>query len=214
LSDGDKKIKNVFFSQKDRGQMLYSKTDDYSRLHLQLDSNCTNAVLSELLVVGFYSHISLQKALLLHASAVYYKKKAVIFTAASGVGKTTQAELWQEHKDAAIMNGDKVFLTKESEKIVAWGSPWNGSSPYAQNIGAEVAAIVVLEQAEENNIRKLSGMELLEKFASHVFIPGWDSRCESAVLDFLDEVLAGTDVYLLRCGPNEDAVTLLENTIF
>lgn len=214
LSDGDKKIKNVFFSQKDRGQMLYSKTDDYSRLHLQLDSNCTNAVLSELLVVGFYSHISLQKALLLHASAVYYKKKAVIFTAASGVGKTTQAELWQEHKDAAIMNGDKVFLTKESEKIVAWGSPWNGSSPYAQNIGAEVAAIVVLEQAEENNIRKLSGMELLEKLASHVFIPGWDSRCESAVLDLLDEVLAGTDVYLLRCGPNEDAVTLLENTIF
>ena len=77
-----------------------------------------------------------------------------------------------------------------------------------------MAAIVVLEQAEENNIRKLSGMELLEKFASHVFIPGWDSRCESAVLDLLDEVLAGTDVYLLRCGPNEDAVTLLENTIF
>lgn len=214
LSDNDQKIKNVFFSQKDRGQILYSKADDYSRLHLQLDSNCTNAVLSELLMVGFYSHMSLQKALLLHASAVCYKKKAVIFTAASGVGKTTQAELWQKHRGATIVNGDKVFLTKDSDKIFAWGSPWNGSSPYAQNIGAEVAAIVVLEQAEENNIRKLSGMEILEKIASHIFIPGWDSRCESAVWDLLDEVLAETDVYLLRCGPNEDAVALLENTIF
>ena len=214
LSDSDQKIKNVFFSQKDRCQMLYSKADDYSRLHLQLDSNCTKEILSELLMVGFYSHMSLRKALLLHASAVCCKKKAVIFTAASGVGKTTQAELWQKYRDATIMNGDKVFLTKESDKIVAWGSPWNGSSPYAQNIGAEVAAIVVLEQAEENNVRKLSGMELLEKAAPHVFIPGWDSRCESAVLDLLDEVLAGTDVYLLRCGPNEDAVALLENTIF
>ena len=214
LSDNDKKIKNVFFSQKDRGQILYSNEDDYSQLHLQLDRNCTNTVLTELLMVGFYSHISLREALLLHASAVCYKNKAIIFTAASGVGKTTQAELWQEHREATIINGDKVFLTKESDKIIAWGSPWSGSSPYYQNTGAETAAIVVLEQAEENKIRKLSGMELLERVVHHVFIPNWDSQCERAVLDFLDEVLARTDVYLLSCGPNEDAVALLENTIF
>ena len=214
LSDDDKKIKNVFFSQKDRGQILYAKDEDYSRLHLQLDSNCAKGVLSELLMVGFYSHVSLEKALLLHASGVCCKKKAVIFTAASGVGKTTQAELWQKYAGATIMNGDKIFLTKASGKMVAWGSPWSGSSPYAQNIGEQVAAIVVLEQAEENSIRKLSGMELLEKVAPHVFIPGWDPRCESAVLDLLDQVLAETDVYLLRCCPNEDAVALLEKTIF
>lgn len=194
--------------------MLYSYADDYSELHLQLDSSCEKNTISELLIAGFYSYASLQSALLLHASAVFCNGKNVIFTASSGVGKTTQAELWQKYRNATVINGDKVFFTKESDKIVAWGSPWNGSSPYAENIGAEAAAIIILEQAEENSIRRLSGMEVLEKLLPHVFFPNWDARCERAVFDLLNDLLARTDVYLLRCRPDEDAVTLVEKTVF
>lgn len=214
LSGNGSKINNVFFSQKDRRQMVYSYVDDYSEWHLQLDSNCEKGVLSELLIAGFYSYASLRDALLMHASAVCVNDKAIVFTAASGVGKTTQAELWQKYRNATVINGDKVFLTKESEKIVAWGSPWNGSSPYAENIGAEVAAILVLEQAEENSIRKLQGMEMLEKLLPHVFFPTWDAKCERAVFGLLDELLERTDVYLLSCRPDEDAVALVEKTLF
>ena len=128
---------------------------------------------------------------MLHASAIAYQDKAIIFTAPSGVGKTTQAELWQNYRNATIINGDKVFLTKDAERIIAWGSPWNGSSAYAENMGVEAAAIVVLEQAEENEIRKLSGMEVLEKLLPHVFFPNWDARCEEAVLALLVRRLEG-----------------------
>ena len=147
LSGRGEKIQNVFFSQQDRGQILYSLADDYSYLRLQVDGNCTQDILSELLMAGFYSYISLRQALLLHASAVSYQEKAIIFTAPSGVGKTTQAELWKTHRNATIINGDKVFLTKDADRIIAWGSPWKGSSAYAENMGVEAAAIVVLEQA-------------------------------------------------------------------
>ena len=214
LSGNGEKIKNVFFSQKDRRQMLYSCTDDYSELHLQLDSNCEKNILSELLIAGFYSYMSLRDALLMHASAVCFNDKSIVFTAASGVGKTTQAELWQKYRNATVINGDKVFLTRESDKILAWGSPWNGSSSYAENIGAEAAAIIVLEQAEENSIRKLSGMEVLEKLLPHTFFPNWDAQCERAVLDLLNEILVKTNVYLLSCRPDEDAVALVEKTVF
>ena len=214
LSGNSAKINNVFFSQKDRRQMLYSYADDYSELRLLLDADCSKEVLAELLMAGFYSYTSLREALLMHASAVCVNDKAIVFTAASGVGKTTQAELWQKYRNATIINGDKVFFTKESEKIVAWGSPWNGSSQYAENIGAEAAAIIVLEQAEENRIRKLQGMEMLEKLLPHVFFPNWDAKCERAVLGILDELLARTDVYLLSCRPDEDAVALVEKTVF
>lgn len=214
LSGNGEKINNVFFSQKDRRQMLYSYADDYSEFRLLLDADCSKEVLAELLMAGFYSYASLREALLMHASAVCVNDKAIVFTAASGVGKTTQAELWQKYRNATIINGDKVFLTKESEKIVAWGSPWNGSSQYAENIGAEAAAIIVLEQAEENRIRKLQGMEMLEKLLPHVFFPNWDAKCERAVLGILDELLARTDVYLLSCRPDEDAVALVEKTVF
>ena len=214
LSGKDEKINHVFFSQKDRRQMLYSCKEDCSEWRLQLDADCSKEVLAELLMAGFYSYASLREALLMHASAVCVNDKAIVFTAASGVGKTTQAELWQKYRNAIIINGDKVFLTKESEKIVAWGSPWNGSSQYAENIGAEAAAIIVLEQAEENRIRKLHGMEMLQKLLPHVFFPNWDAKCERAVLGILDELLARTDVYLLSCRPDEDAVALVEKTVF
>ena len=214
LSGNGEKINNVFFSKKDRKQLLYSYADDYSELRLQLDSYCEKEVLSELLMVGFYSYMSLKETLLLHASAVCHKGKTIIFTAASGVGKTTQAELWQKHRNATIINGDKVLFTKESDKIIAWGSPWNGSSSYSENIGAEAKAIIVLEQAEENSIRKLSEMEILERLLPHVFFPNWDSRCESSMFDLLNELLARTDVYLLHCCPDENAVDLVEKTVF
>ena len=208
------KINNVFISQKDRKQMIYSCADDYSKLRLQMDHDCEKDVLLELMAVGFYSYASLHDAILMHASAVCVNDKAIVFTAASGTGKTTQAELWQKYRNATIINGDKVFLTKESDKFVAWGSPWKGSSPYAENMGVETSAIIVLEQAEENSIRKLSGMETLTKLLPHVFFPNWDPRCEKAVFDLLSALLERIDVYLLRCRPDEDAVALTEKTVF
>lgn len=214
VSDEGRKIKNIFFSHKDKGNYLYTHEDDYSNFKLQLDSECTKEILSELLMVGFYSYISLHETLLLHASAICYKEKAVVFTAASGVGKTTQAELWKKHRNADILNGDKVFLKKTSDQIVAWGSPWKGSSPYTENTYAQLGAIIVLEQAEENSIRKLSDLEILEKVVPHLFIPNWDTSLENKVFNFLDEVLRNTEVYLLKCKPDEDAVELVESAVF
>ena len=87
------------------------------------------------------------------------------------------------------------------------------SSPYAEKASAPLRAIVALEQAEENSIRKLEGFEVLEYVVPHVFFPSWDERCEQAVLTFLDQVLGETEVYLLKCRPDEGAVELLASTI-
>lgn len=213
LSEKNENIKNVFFSQKGRTQMMYTCDDNYSKYKLMIDHTCTKEILSELLMVGFYSHMSLQSALLMHASAVAYEGKSIVFTASSGVGKTTQVELWAKYKGATILNGDKVFLKREEDGIHAWGSPWKGSSPYAENASAPLRAIVALEQAEENSIQKLEGLEVLEYVVPHVFFPSWDERCEQAVLTFLDQVLGETEVYLLKCRPDESAVELLASTL-
>lgn len=206
-------IHNIFFSQKDYKQVLCALKNDYSEFLLSTRGTCSNEVFLELFMTAFYSYISLYEALLMHASAISYENKSIVFTASSGVGKTTQAELWAKHKGAMILNGDKVFLKKEQDSIHAWGSPWKGSSPYAENASAPLRAIVALEQAEENSIRKLEGFEMLEYVIPHVFFPSWDEHCEQAVLTFLDQVLGETEVYLLKCRPDEAAVELLEATI-
>lgn len=204
----------VFFSQKDPRHFLYTEKEDYSELHFGFQKNYSGECFMELLMAGFYSYVSLKEALLMHASVVSYKEKGIVFTASSGTGKTTQAELWKKYRDAVILNGDKVFLKQQKDGIHAWGSPWKGSSPYAENKSAPLRAIIVLEQADNNFIRKLSGLETLERVIPHIFLPQWDMRCESSVLDFLDRVLRTVDVYLLQCRPDEEAVALTEKTLF
>lgn len=200
---------NLFFSEKDCKQVLCAFNKEYSDFLLSVRGDCSQEVFLELFMAAFYSYISLHHALLMHASCVSYENQGIVFTASSGVGKTTQAELWAEHMGAKILNGDKVFLKRENDGIHAWGSPWKGSSPYAENESAPLKAIVVLEQAEENSIQKLEGLDVLEHVIPHVFFPSWDTNCEQAVLTFLDQVLAETEIYLLKCRPDETAVELL-----
>lgn len=202
-------IHNIFFSQKDYKQVLCALNKDYSEFLLSTRGTCSEEVFLELFMTAFYSYISMHDSLLMHASAVCYENNGIVFTASSGVGKTTQAELWAKYKNATILNGDKVFLKREKDDIHAWGSPWKGSSPYAENASAPLRAIVVLEQAEENSIRKLDGLDVLEYVVPHVFFPSWDERCEQAVLTFLDQVLEETEIYLLKCRPDESTVELL-----
>ena len=206
-------MKSLFFSQRDKSQYLYSTEGDYSKLCININEECDETTFLELLVVGFYSYISLKETLLMHASAVEYEGQGIVLTAASGVGKTTQAELWAKYKNAKILNGDKVFLKQEKDGIHAWGSPWKGSSHYARNESAKLRAIVVLEQAEENSIQKLNVLESMQYFVPHIFYPCWDERCEQSVLTFLDKLLGETEVYLMKCRPDETAVELLEATI-
>ncbi len=208
-----KKMKQIFFSQKDKTQYLYTTKEDYSELFLNWDRTGGEESVMELLAAGFYSYMSLKETLLIHASAIAYEGKGLVFTAASGVGKTTQAELWAKYKNARILNGDKVFLKQEEDGIHAWGTPWNGSSCYALNESAKLKAIVVLEQAEENSIHKLNVLESMQYFVPHIFFPCWDERCEQSVLTFLDHVLEETDVYLLKCRPDKTAVELLASVI-
>ncbi len=205
--------KQMFFSQKDKSHFLYPEAENYSKICLAHDGTFREDVALELFMVGFYSYMSQKQTLLMHASAVEYEGKGIVFTAASGVGKTTQAELWARYKNATILNGDKVFLKQERDGIHAWGSPWKGSSSYARNESAKLRAIVVLEQAEENSIQKLNVFESMQYFVPHIFLPCWDERCEQSVLTFLDKVLKETEIYLLKCRPDETAVELLEATI-
>lgn len=213
ITDHNNMIYNIFFSQKDCKQLLCALNQEYTEFLLSTREKCSEEVFLELSMVAFYSYMSLHNTLLMHASAVSYENKGIVFTAASGVGKTTQAELWKKYKGATILNGDKVFLKQENESIHAWGSPWKGSSPYSENESVPLKAIVVLEQAEENRIQKLEGLEVLQYVVPHIFFPSWDTKCEQNVLTFLNKVLEETEVYLLKCRPEETAVELLASII-
>lgn len=158
------------------------------------------------------SRFSYYDTLLVHSSFVKYQEAGIVFTGYSGVGKTTQAELWKKYLGADIVNGDKTFIRETRNKFTAYGLPWKGSSDYCLNEKAPLSAIVVLKQSKENRITRLKE-KATEYFMPHIFLPHWDKDCLGKALDTFNKLLNTVPVYLLECRPDEDAVMLTKDTV-
>lgn len=192
------------------------------RALLFADQNWTKATLyaepaedgaDALLTLLVYSHLVTRRTLLLHSSLVDYRGSGVLFLGPSGIGKTTQAELWNRHTGADILNGDLVFVRENEDGFYGYGSPWHGSSPYYRNARVKLKALVTLEQAQENTLRKLSGFEVMRELMDQVFLPHWYPEAMDACLDTLDGLLTRLPVYHLACRPDASAVRLLQKEL-
>lgn len=160
------------------------------------------------------SKFSYYGAFLMHASCVDVGGEGVIFTGCSGIGKTTQAELWQKNLGAEIINGDKVFVRQIDGDFYGCGLPWKGSCEYCLNKKTRLKGIVVLRQAGENRITRLDAAQATELFMPHIFMPHWDKACLENTFDTLENIFERVPVMLLECRPDEDAVKLTYSTLF
>ncbi|MFR7991466.1 MAG: hypothetical protein ACLU61_00770 [Lachnospiraceae bacterium] len=162
----------------------------------------------------FYIHAVQKHVLQMHSSLIEHQGRGLLFLGPSGIGKTTQAELWAKYRNALIINGDIVFVQETKECFLGWGTPWHGSSPYCENASVPVHAMVVLKQAEENSIRELTGFEKVSEVSNSIFYPQWLENGMELCLETLDHLLREIPVYELSCRPDEAAVELTEQTIF
>ena len=149
----------------------------------------------------------------LHASWVMREGMALLFSGYSGVGKSTQAELWHRFRGARIINGDKVGIAFPNGRVTAVGMPFAGSSKYYEDASAPVRAIVMLEHAPTDTIRRLSTQEAVRLLARQMPCQRWCASDVAAVLDYAGQIAAEIPVYLLCCTKEESAVALLERTL-
>lgn len=159
----------------------------------------------------YYMHAINKHIIKIHSSLI---DTGIMFLGPSGIGKTTQAELWQKYRSSLIINGDIVFVQETESGFLGWGTPWHGSSPYCENTSVPLKAMVVLKQAEQNSIRELTGFEKVTEVSNSVFYPQWLENGMELCLETLDHLLTSIPVYELRCRPDEDAVRLTEQTVF
>ena len=151
--------------------------------------------------------------LMLHASFVKYKEKGILFSGPSGIGKSTQAELWRRTMEAEVINGDRVAVGLSNEKWTAWGIPYAGTSGIYCNGRAQISALVVLKQAKENRICKLSGAEALRYLYPEITIHQWDTKFVEKVICLLTTLISAVPVFLLECLPDESAVLMLQEKL-
>ncbi len=95
---------------------------------------------------------------LLHSVAFVWHGRAWLLSAESGTGKTTQylnlKQLYGE--EIQILCGDNPILQFGEEGITVHPSPWNGKENYHGNMAAPLTGLILLRQAKENQLTRLS----------------------------------------------------------
>lgn len=165
-------------------------------------------------LIGLEMLLLTYNGLLLHSSFIRWNGQGILFSAPSGTGKSTQADLWVKYKQAEIINGDRAGLRKLEDGWAAFGLPYAGSSGIYRNESAPVTAIVVLRQAKENQIRPLGPAEAIRYLYPEITIHQWDKDFVDQAMDLLTDLLFHVPVYLLECLPDQGAVELVKHTIF
>jgi len=150
----------------------------------------------------------------MHASFVEKDGEGVIFLGPSGMGKSTQAKLWQAHLDADFINGDRPGLRLIDGKWYAFGMPWDGKDGLHHQRGVPVKAFVVLEQAKENTIRRISPLEAKIALFHQAIIPAWDNRALNGIMPLLARLSGDVPFYHLSCQADKAAVELTYQTLF
>lgn len=194
-------------------ECLLGVDDDWTRAKVtSFDGNKFDVY--KILNVLILTHLSTRHAIEMHASLIDISGRGIMFLGPSGIGKTTQAELWMKYRNAEIINGDMVFVKQEEDGFLGCGSPWHGSSPYCLNRQVPLAALVILKQSPENSIRRLTGFEMVAEVMNSVFFPTWYKEGHEAACKTLDALLRTVPVYELSCRPDEEAVRLTEEAVF
>lgn len=174
--------------------------------HYKSYFHCTHLMCGELMLLS-------QNALLLHSSVVMINDKTILFCGASGAGKSTQADLWEKHMNAEILNGDRALIMKKGTKFYAGGSIWCGTSGIYRSEQKEIAGIIVLKKHSETLIRPLTS-EAFPMLFSQTTINDWDQEFVNRICTIYTDLLASVPVYELSCRADKEAVDFVYNTLF
>ncbi|MBQ8837565.1 MAG: hypothetical protein IJ002_08710 [Clostridia bacterium] len=151
-------------------------------------------------------------AFLMHGALIEYEGVGYMFTAKSGVGKTTHIRLWQKcfgGENVTIVNGDKPILRVFDDGIYAYGTPWCGKEKYNKNTRVKLKNLCFVERAEENSIAPIPEADGVTRIFSQVMVA--DSADLATQLMLVDKLVENVDMYLLRCNKNADAAKVAYN---
>ena len=155
---------------------------------------------------GFYKELLKNGGLQLHSSAVVVDRKAYLFSANSGTGKSTHTGLWLKlfGDKAIILNDDKPALRKKDGIWYAYGTPWSGKHDISVNTGVPVAGICMIERGQENVIEPFDGRQaILAVFSQCSVIKSAEYRILQ--LELLDDLIRNVPIWKLHCNMEIEA---------
>lgn len=154
--------------------------------------------------------------LLVHGSVVALNNQAYMFTAPSGVGKSTRTKLWLDlYPESIVVNGDKPFIKITDTEAIACGSPWCGKEGWNTNTMVPIKAIFILErtkQGEDNSVAKVPFGRVFPFLLQQTYRPE-DPTLMRKTLSLLKDLENKVEIYKFHSAPTLEAVQLAYETV-
>lgn len=200
-------------------------TEGYYACYQELSSDKARVLLARDRIQGlhidpvFTSLLALERrliardSLILHCAYMVYQGEAILFSAPSETGKTTQANLWEKYRGSRTVNGDRALLGKRNGRWMAQGWPVCGTSEVCHNEKFPIRAVVMLSQAKENQVEQLPPGRAFPLLYSQITVNKWNTKDHLHAIDLIRELAEGVPVFHLGCTISEEAVECLEKAL-
>ena len=162
---------------------------------------------SRYVLAEFYMKLLKHQGFMIHASAVEKEGKAYLFSAPSGTGKSTHAQLWRQTfkgEPIRIINDDKPAVCLQNGVFYACGTPFSGKTDKNENRKAPIQGLCMLHRGKTNKIQKITSGEALPLILPQTLFYG-DEEETNLLLSFLDRFLQSVPVYKMECTMEEEA---------
>ncbi len=152
--------------------------------------------------------------LLFHGSVVAVDGFAYLFTAKSGVGKSTHVSLWRRllGERALMVNDDKPLIRLTDGLPVVYGTPWDGKHHLSANVEVPLRAICLLERSEENRIERIAPSSACSFLLHQSFHPS-DKGLLLSSLSLVNRLSGNVALYRLWCNMDISAAELSFSTM-
>lgn len=179
--------------------LLSRFTDDYRGL-LVLES------------AGLFDILADAGMLVLHSAYIVTRQgEGILFSGPSGIGKSTQAALWQRYGAAQTVNGDRALVRPDTRTVS--GVMYAGTSGICRNVTAPLRAVVLLHQAPESRVTDIRPQEAFARVLSQCAYHQWDPASAARMTELAARLVTNIPVRQLDCRADESAVRALEEAL-
>lgn len=166
-----------------------------------------------------FAHIALEEILLsrsaviLHGAFINTVYGGIIFSGPSGIGKSTQAELWTRFYGARLINGDRTILRRKGPFWYGYGSPYAGSSKCYRDESEKICAIVFLEQSDQCMIRRMKPVEAFMRLYSGLTVNTWNKKYVEKITEIGKNIVTEVPSYLYSCTQGKESADYLTHVL-
>ncbi len=208
LFDVLKSRSKKYLSEDTQAQFKLQLDDDYFSSRRSMYPFLSDEMLEYMgMGTAFYKKLLDFDGFMLHASAVEMNSKCYLFSAPSGVGKSTHTSLWlKEFPNAKVINDDKPAIRKIGENFLAFGTPFSGKNDISQNSGYPIKGVCFIDRGE-NCIEKITPSQALTPLFNQTIRPSDESKMDN-LCKIADEFLKNIPCYAMRCDISGEAVKM------